>query len=167
MLKPSLALYLHLDYRGVHYCRVMTDEIFGREGFLNEIIWAYDYGGKTSKRPPPRHDSILVYFKDREKYYFDSADFERIAYMAPKMAGAAKSERGSCPPTRGGTRSSRRRESENRLPDAETSRRSAPHRARLVGSSSISSLEVARPEWRRTSGSVSSYSLTRIPRQSR
>src|ERR671932_743549 len=71
VLKPSGSLYVHLDYREVHYCKVLLDGIFGRECFLNEIIWAYDYGGRTTRRWPPKHDNILLYVKDPRRYYFD------------------------------------------------------------------------------------------------
>ncbi len=42
ILKPDGSLYFHIDYREVHYCKILLDEIFGRESFLNEIIWAPD-----------------------------------------------------------------------------------------------------------------------------
>ena len=64
MLHPTGTLYLHLDYREAHYCKLLLDELFGRECFLNELIWAYDYGGKPKRRWPQKHDTILVYVKD-------------------------------------------------------------------------------------------------------
>lgn len=97
ILKMTGSLYFHVDYREVHYCKVMLDEVFGRHCFLNEIIWAYDYGGKTTKRWPPKHDNILVYVKDNERYYFDAESVDRIPYMAPKMAGEEKAESGKLP----------------------------------------------------------------------
>src|SRR4051812_30448156 len=44
VLHGSGTLYLHIDYREAHYVKLLLDEIFGRENFRNEIIWAYDYG---------------------------------------------------------------------------------------------------------------------------
>ncbi len=89
--------YLHLDYREVHYCKVLLDSIFGRDQFLNEIIWAYDYGARTKKRWPPKHDNILVYTKDSEAYLFDSDAVDRIPYMAPGLVSPEKAARGKLP----------------------------------------------------------------------
>ena len=97
LLKPSGSLYLHLDYREAHYAKVLLDQIFGRECFINEIIWAYDYGGRTKKRWPPKHDTILFYAKDAARYLFNTDEVERIPYMAPELAGAEKAARGKLP----------------------------------------------------------------------
>ena len=97
LLKPSGALYLHLDYREAHYAKVLLDEIFGRECFVNEIIWAYDYGGRTKKRWPAKHDTILFYAKDPERNLFNADEVERIPYMAPGLVGAEKAARGKLP----------------------------------------------------------------------
>jgi site-specific DNA-methyltransferase (adenine-specific) len=94
VLKPTGTLYTHLDYREVHYVKVLLDTIFGRGCFLNEIIWAYDYGGRPRRRWPPKHDSILVYVRDSLRYYFDPEGAERIPYMAPGLVGPAKAARG-------------------------------------------------------------------------
>jgi site-specific DNA-methyltransferase (adenine-specific) len=94
ILSLSGTLYVHLDYREVHYVKVLLDGIFGRECFLNEVIWAYDYGGRPRRRWPPKHDSILVYVRDPTRYYFDPEAAERIPYMAPGLVGAAKAARG-------------------------------------------------------------------------
>jgi site-specific DNA-methyltransferase (adenine-specific) len=94
ILKPSGTLYVHLDTREVHYVKVLLDAIFGRECFLNEIIWAYDYGGRARRRWPAKHDSILVYVRDPVRYYFDPEGAERIPYMAPGLVGATKAARG-------------------------------------------------------------------------
>ena len=83
LLADDGTLYLHLDYREVHYAKVMLDAIFGRECFLNEIIWAYDYGARAKYRWPTKHDNILVYVKNPAKYHFDSAEVDREPYMAP------------------------------------------------------------------------------------
>jgi len=97
VLKPTGSLYFHVDCREVHYCKVMLDAIFGRECFLNEIIWAYDYGARTTKKWPPKHDNILVYVKDAERYFFDAEAVERIPYMAPGLVGPEKAARGKLP----------------------------------------------------------------------
>jgi site-specific DNA-methyltransferase (adenine-specific) len=97
VLKQTGSLYLHVDYREVHYCKILLDAIFGRDAFLNEIIWAYDYGGRTTKRWPPKHDTILMYARDPERYYFDAEAVERIPYMAPGLVGPEKAARGKLP----------------------------------------------------------------------
>jgi site-specific DNA-methyltransferase (adenine-specific) len=97
LLAEDGTLYLHLDYREVHYAKVMLDAIFGRECFLNEIIWAYDYGARAKSRWPAKHDNILVYVKNPKKYHFDSAEVDREPYMAPGLVTAEKRERGKLP----------------------------------------------------------------------
>jgi len=94
VLKQTGSLYVHLDYREVHYVKVLLDLIFGRECFLNEVVWAYDYGGRTRRRWPPKHDTILVFVKDPRRYYFDPDGAERIPYMAPGLVGPEKAARG-------------------------------------------------------------------------
>jgi site-specific DNA-methyltransferase (adenine-specific) len=94
VLSPSGSLYVHLDSREVHYVKVLLDVIFGRTCFLNEVIWAYDYGGRPRRRWPPKHDSILVYVRDPSRYYFDPEGAERVPYMAPDLVGAEKAARG-------------------------------------------------------------------------
>jgi len=91
------SLYFHVDYREVHYCKVLLDVIFGRECFLNEIVWAYDYGARTRRRWPPKHDNILVYVKDPTDYTFNYDSIERIPYMAPGLVGKAKAAQGKLP----------------------------------------------------------------------
>ncbi|CAB4892152.1 unannotated protein [freshwater metagenome] len=90
-------MYLHLDYREAHYAKVLLDALFGRESFLNEIIWAYDYGAKPRNRWPAKHDTILVYVKDPANYVFNVDDVEREPYMAPGLVTAEKAERGKLP----------------------------------------------------------------------
>ena len=97
ILSTSGSLYLHLDYREVHYAKVLLDGIFGRECFLNEVIWAYDYGGRTKKKWPPKHDTILVYVRDPEQYLFNVEEVDRIPYMAPGLVGPEKAARGKLP----------------------------------------------------------------------
>ena len=91
------SLFLHVDYREVHYCKVMLDEIFGRESFINEIIWAYDYGGRPKTRWPAKHDNILWYAKDPNNYTFNYDAMDRIPYMAPGLVGPEKAARGKTP----------------------------------------------------------------------
>ena len=97
LLSATGTLYLHLDYREVHYAKVMLDAVFGREHFLNEIIWAYDYGGRTKKRWPTKHQTILVYVKDPQNYYFDAESVDREPYMAPGLVTEEKARRGKLP----------------------------------------------------------------------
>lgn len=97
LLADDGTLYLHLDYREAHYAKVMLDAMFGRDRFLNELIWAYDYGGKTQKRWPTKHDTILVYVKDPARYFFDSATVDREPYMAPGLVPPEKAARGKLP----------------------------------------------------------------------
>ena len=97
LLTPSGTLYLHLDYREAHYAKVLLDGLFGRDCFLNEIIWAYDYGGKSKSRWPSKHDTILVYVKDPKNYYFDSKTVDREPYMAPGLVTKEKAELGKLP----------------------------------------------------------------------
>ena len=97
LLTKSGTLYLHLDYREAHYAKVLLDGLFDKENFLNEIIWAYDYGGKSKSRWPSKHDTILVYVKDINDYYFNSEAVDREPYMAPGLVTAEKAERGKLP----------------------------------------------------------------------
>ena len=97
VLSDSGSLYLHLDYREVHYAKVLLDGIFGRECFLNEVIWAYDYGARTKKKWPAKHDNILVYVRDPDRYFFNVEEVERIPYMAPGLVGPEKAARGKLP----------------------------------------------------------------------
>ncbi len=97
VLAADGSLYFHIDYRESHYCKVLLDAIFGRASFLNEIVWAYDYGARTRKRWPPKHDTILVYVRNPRDYVFDAEAVDRIAYMAPRLVGATKAARGKLP----------------------------------------------------------------------
>jgi site-specific DNA-methyltransferase (adenine-specific) len=97
LLTREGTLYFHIDYREAHHCKLLLDEIFGRECFLNEIVWAYDYGGRTKRRWPAKHDTILVYVKDAAAYYFDSEEVDREPYMAPGLVTAEKVARGKLP----------------------------------------------------------------------
>lgn len=97
LLADDGTLYLHLDYREAHYAKVLLDALFGRDCFLNEIIWAYDYGAKSRSRWPTKHDTILVYVKDPARYHFDSTAVDREPYMAPGLVTPEKAERGKLP----------------------------------------------------------------------
>lgn len=97
VLSSKGSFYFHIDYREVHYCKILLDEIFGRESFINEIIWAYDFGGRSKTRWPAKHDNILFYAKDPEHYTFNQDAVERIPYMAPGLVGKEKAARGKFP----------------------------------------------------------------------
>ena len=97
ILAPHGSLYFHIDYREVHYCKIWLDQIFGRDCFMNEIIWAYDYGGKPKSRWPAKHDNILFYVKDPDHYTFNVDDIDREPYMAPGLVGPEKAARGKLP----------------------------------------------------------------------
>ena len=90
-------LYFHIDYREAHYCKLLLDEVFGREAFLNELIWSYDYGAKPRRRWPAKHDTILVYVKTPGAHHFDADAVEREPYMAPGLVSAEKAARGKRP----------------------------------------------------------------------
>ncbi len=94
VLKSNGSFFLHVDYREVHYCKVLLDEVFGRPSFINEIVWAYDYGGRSKSRWPAKHDNILWYAKNPEDYTFNYEEVDRIPYMAPDMVGPDKAARG-------------------------------------------------------------------------
>jgi len=97
VLAPDGSLYVHLDAREVHYVKVLLDTIFGRACFINELIWAYDYGGRPKRRWPAKHDTILFYARDTERYHFDTAEVEREPYMAPGLVTPEKRARGKLP----------------------------------------------------------------------
>ncbi|MDD5368729.1 MAG: site-specific DNA-methyltransferase [Anaerolineaceae bacterium] len=97
ILKTHGSLYFHIDYREVHYCKILLDHIFGRESFINEIIWAYDFGGRAKSRWPAKHDNILFYVKDPTNYIFNTNEIDRERYMAPGLVGPEKAEKGKLP----------------------------------------------------------------------
>lgn len=97
LLAENGTLYFHIDYREVHYCKILLDQIFGRENFINEIIWAYDYGGRPKTRWPAKHDNILMYVKNSRDYIFNREDIDRIPYMAPGLVGKEKAKKGKLP----------------------------------------------------------------------
>lgn len=97
VLAPHGSLYLHLDWRESHTAKLLLDEIFGREQFLNEIVWAYDYGGRARDRWPAKHDTILLYAREAGRHVFDAGAIERIPYMAPALVSPEKAARGKLP----------------------------------------------------------------------
>jgi site-specific DNA-methyltransferase (adenine-specific) len=97
LLSEEGTLYLHLDYREVHYAKILLDALFGRECFLNEIIWAYDYGARSKKKWPTKHDNILVYVKNPDRFYFNSEEVDREPYMAPGLVTPEKAAKGKLP----------------------------------------------------------------------
>ena len=97
LLHCTGTLYVHLDYREAHYVKLLLDELFGRDCFLNEIVWAYDYGARSRSRWPAKHDTILVYVRDPDAYHFDAAEVDREPYMAPGLVTAEKAARGKLP----------------------------------------------------------------------
>ncbi len=97
VLSARGSLYFHIDYREAHYCKVLLDQVFGRECFINEIIWAYDYGARAKSKWPAKHDNIFLYVKDPADYVFNYDAMDRIPYMAPGLVGPEKAARGKTP----------------------------------------------------------------------
>ncbi len=97
LLSDRGSLYFHIDYREVHYCKILLDSIFSRKSFLNEIIWSYDYGARSKSRWPTKHDNILVYVKNQKKYHFNTDEVDRLPYMAPSLVTKEKAARGKLP----------------------------------------------------------------------
>ena len=97
LLTASGTLYLHIDYREAHYVKLLLDAVFGRDAFLNELIWAYDFGGRARDRWPAKHDTILVYVRTPGGHFFDQDAVERIPYLAPGLVGPEKAARGKLP----------------------------------------------------------------------
>jgi site-specific DNA-methyltransferase (adenine-specific) len=97
LLTVSGTLYVHIDYREAHYVKLLLDEVFGRDAFLNELIWAYDFGGRARDRWPAKHDTILVYVRTPGRHFFDQDAVERIPYLAPGLVGPEKAARGKLP----------------------------------------------------------------------
>jgi site-specific DNA-methyltransferase (adenine-specific) len=97
LLTPSGTMYLHIDYRQAHSVKLLLDEVFGADGFLNELIWAYDFGGRARDRWPAKHDTIFVYVRTPGRHFFDQDAVERIPYLAPGLVGPEKAARGKLP----------------------------------------------------------------------
>ena len=97
VLTADGSLFLHIDYRESHYCKIVLDQIFGRDSFMNEIIWSYDYGGRSKRKWPAKHDSIFWYAVDPKNYTFNFDAIDRIPYLAPSLVGKEKAARGKIP----------------------------------------------------------------------
>lgn len=97
VLAPTGSLFLHVDQRESHYCKVLLDQVFGRDSFMNEIIWSYDYGGRSKRKWPTKHDTIFWYAVDPKNYTFNADDIDRIPYMAPSLVSEEKAKRGKVP----------------------------------------------------------------------
>ena len=97
ILAPEGSFFFHIDYREVHYCKVLLDQIFGRECFMNEIVWAYDYGARSRSKWSAKHDNVLWYVKNPDSYTFNFDEMDRIPYMAPGLVGPEKATRGKTP----------------------------------------------------------------------
>lgn len=97
VLKDDGSLFFHIDPRESHYCKILLDKIFGRDCFMNEIIWSYDFGGRTKKRWPAKHNTIFWYAKDPDNYCFNYSSIDRIPYLAPGLVGKEKAARGKTP----------------------------------------------------------------------
>jgi site-specific DNA-methyltransferase (adenine-specific) len=97
LLASDGSLFFHIDPREAHYCKVLLDEVFGRDAFMNEIIWAYDYGGRTRRRWPGKHDTLFWYARDPRRYVFRYDDIDRVPYLAPGLVGPEKAARGKTP----------------------------------------------------------------------
>lgn len=97
VLEPTGSIFVHLDCREVHYCKVMMDGVFGRENFQNEIIWSYDFGGRSRSRWSRKHDNILWYTKSQDRFTYNFEAIDRIPYLAPDLVGPEKAARGKTP----------------------------------------------------------------------
>jgi site-specific DNA-methyltransferase (adenine-specific) len=97
VLSPTGSMFFHIDAREVHYCKIVLDQLFGRDCFQNEIIWAYDYGARSTQKWSAKHDNILWYTKDPKRFTFNLEASDRIPYMAPGLVGAEKAARGKTP----------------------------------------------------------------------
>ncbi|MGZ3418313.1 MAG: DNA-methyltransferase [Polyangiales bacterium] len=96
-LTPDASIFVHLDPHESHYVKVALDRLLGRDRFMNEIVWSYDFGGRSKRRWPAKHDTILWYALDPESYAFDFDAIDRIPYMAPGLVGPEKAARGKTP----------------------------------------------------------------------
>ena len=97
VLADNGSIFLHVDQHESHYCKVLLDRVFGRKSFINEIIWSYDYGGRSKKKWPTKHDTIFWYAIDPANYTFNANAIDRIPYMAPGLVGKEKAARGKVP----------------------------------------------------------------------
>ena len=96
-LTPDGSLFVHLDWREAHHVKVALDALLGRDRFMNEIIWAYDYGGRSKSKWSAKHDTILWYTMNPDEYVFNFDEMDRIPYMAPGLVTKEKAARGKTP----------------------------------------------------------------------
>ena len=101
VLAPHGSLYLHCDWRTAHHVRLLLDDVFGARRFLNELVRAYDYGGRPRDRRPRKHDTILWYARG-DRWLFDREAIDRVPYMAPGLVGPRRPPAASCRRTCGG-----------------------------------------------------------------
>ena len=73
VLAPHGSLFVHLDYRAVHYVKVALDRLFGRDRFVNEIVWCYAVGGKSRRGFGRKHDTILWYARSDDWAFYPDA----------------------------------------------------------------------------------------------
>lgn len=97
ILSENGSLFFHIDYRESHYCKLLLDMIFGRNCFMNEIIWCYDYGARSRTRWSSKHDTIFWYAKNPKNYIYNYDNIDRVPYMAPNLVGKEKAARGKTP----------------------------------------------------------------------
>jgi site-specific DNA-methyltransferase (adenine-specific) len=171
LLAPRGSFFLHLDYREVHYAKVALDQIFGRASFINEIVWAYDYGARSRSRWSAKHDNILWYAKDPARYTFEYAAIDRIPYMAPGLVGPEKAARGKTPTdtwwhTIVSPNGKEKTGYPTQKPLGSSSASSASTRARASACSTSSPAPAPSARPRRASGGASCWSTT-TPRRSR
>ena len=72
LLSDTGSVYVHLDWHVGHYVKIIMDEIFGRDAFINEIIWTYKYGARGKSAFGKKHDTIFSFSKSTN-YYFDQS----------------------------------------------------------------------------------------------
>ena len=138
LLRRHGTLYFHIDYREAHYCKLLLDEVFGRDAFLNELIWSYDYGAKPRRRWPAKHDTILVYVRTPGAHLFDADAVEREPYMAPGLVSAEKAARGKRPDRRLVSHDRpHQRPREDRISDAEARGRPAADGGGLLAAGGV------------------------------
>ncbi|HMN96995.1 MAG TPA: site-specific DNA-methyltransferase [Phycisphaerales bacterium] len=86
LLRPEGSLLLHCDWRHSHHLRLLLDELFGPERFVNHLIWAYGLGGSGPRSFARKHDDILFYAKGAD-YWFEAP---RIPATSRRMQGRSK-----------------------------------------------------------------------------
>lgn len=72
-LRAAGSLFVHLDYRAVHYVKVALDRLFGRARFVNEVAWCYAVGGKSRRGFGRKHDTILWYARGPDHAFYPDA----------------------------------------------------------------------------------------------